>query len=640
MAKMLNNEHTDGYYISLYCDIDSLGNILDSELRHDQNITLWYLEKNELTLMHHWELERLTGLKHHHTSFFSQLDFINFLNQLLLPYGLTDHDIIEYIGGIDIPRASKIYFRNDIAYHTLCHLYSSMCIDSEIFHHEKILALSVDAEPDRVFEANARNKFYFSAAFSDHGVVDIFPISSPGILWTAAAHEFRMPEGSLMALASASKSCSYITYKMPDKIMTHHENLASQLVFRNLITNIFSYEIKDQGVKFNFFDNRFTEKENKISMIIKILQDWSILLIDQIIDAAIQKYCIIPRDTNIALSGGYFLNCPTNTHIMQKYGFKRQLITPCVNDSGQAIGAGLLYFYKRVKYINFQFVDCYLGNDCQSHTPEFDYYIESVTNGFEHFVDDISKNPIIWFSGRAEIGPRALGHRSILADPRVLTSKNKLNKIKQREWWRPVAPIIITSECSQWFEESFPSPYMLNNFKIRKKKRKYVPSILHLDDTCRVQTISDPESLLYKALILFFKSTGVPILCNTSLNDKGEPIIDNLDQAINFALRKKIEVIYFNGTRYHLTNFDKYQDTDPLKRNSKLFESYRENEAIYNALNPFGITMEEYAAFKNSNSEIELNYQNEKDMIKFKRIIKKMIHVYNVSIGNIDKLNI
>src|SRR5699024_6910313 len=112
-----------------------------------------------------------------------------------------------------------------------------------------------------------------------------------------------------------------------------------------------------------------------------------------------------------------------------------------------------------------------------------------------------------------EIGPRALGNRSILADPRNIKSKIVLSRIKKREWWRPVAPVILDSMLNEWFDNSFSSPHMLNNFSIKRSKKSQVPSILHLDDTCRVQTVGDENKLLEQALQLFYTHTGIPILC-------------------------------------------------------------------------------------------------------------------------------
>ncbi|MNB89331.1 Decarbamoylnovobiocin carbamoyltransferase [compost metagenome] len=165
-------------------------------------------------------------------------------------------------------------------------------------------------------------------------------------------------------------------------------------------------------------------------------------------------------------------------------------------------------------------------------------------------VEDIIQHPIVWFNGAAEIGPRALGNRSLLADPRTERSKDILNEIKQREWWRPVAPVILEEEVKVWFQNGGPSPYMLNAFKIRDEKKPVVPAICHLDDTARVQTIQAKDNPYLAELIEAFKErTGVPILCNTSLNDKIEPIINRFEEALHFALKKRIPVMYVNGYR-------------------------------------------------------------------------------------------
>lgn len=107
-----------------------------------------------------------------------------------------------------------------------------------------------------------------------------------------------------------------------------------------------------------------------------------------------------------------------------------------------------------------------------------------ILDGCDSFADDVTDNIVVWFDGRAEIGPRALGHRSLIGDPRSMAVKNRMNEVKQRQWWRPVAPMILDSECENWFVQSFPSLYMLNNFLIQPKKKNVVPAILQLDDTC------------------------------------------------------------------------------------------------------------------------------------------------------------
>lgn len=627
------DEEVSGYYLSAYCNIDPIGNLVNAPIRHDQNIALWKLEGNKLELLKHWELERNSGLKHHQADFFSIEDFYEYVNRLLSVYGISYMNIKKCVGIHGIDKEADVEFDEQFTYHSLCHLYSSMGVDSDIVHNGEILTLAIDGESDMIYDTKSREKYYFTGAYCKNGQISLFPISSPGILWTVVAYNTGLQEGTLMALGTASLSESYVTYELPVQIRNMEENLSSQGYMEKIIDDIMSYTSSDQGVKFNFYDERFSEFENKVSMIVKILQKWSIDLVDKNIENAIEKFHFDPKKISIALSGGYSLNCPTNTHIMHRFGFKNQYIIPCVNDGGQSIGAGLLYFYKNIKNLEFKFKSCYLGNQCDTYSSEFDYYIESIQDGCDSFADDVTDNIVVWFDGRAEIGPRALGHRSLIGDPRSMAVKNRMNEVKQRQWWRPVAPMILESECENWFVQSFPSPYMLNNFLIQPEKKNAVPAILHLDDTCRIQTVDENQKLLYEIIRLFYEKTGVPILCNTSLNDRGEPIIDTIDQALNFALRKKIEIAYINGKRYKLTHFNEYHIKSPLRRDDEIFVKYREDKAVCKKYNPYNVTEDEYNTYMNSNMEREFNFQDEKDVRQFKRMLRKMMKLYEMYVS-------
>jgi len=112
------------------------------------------------------------------------------------------------------------------------------------------------------------------------------------------------------------------------------------------------------------------------------------------------------------------------------------------------------------------------------------------------FVDDLEKDIIVWYDACAEIGPKALGHRSILGDPRKLETKNRLNVVKQRQFWRPVAPIILRECLNDWFEDDFESPFMLQTSKVQKDKKALIPAVLHYDDTARIQTIENNASIV------------------------------------------------------------------------------------------------------------------------------------------------
>lgn len=185
---------------------------------------------------------------------------------------------------------------------------------------------------------------------------------------------------------------------------------------------------------------------------------------------------------------------------------------------------------------------------------EFQNNISEITEyDINQAVLDIINYPIVWFQGRSEVGPRALGNRSLIADPRNAKSKDILNQIKCRQWWRPVAPIVIEQFVSEWFNNAYPTPYMLQTFSVKTNKLPLIPSVLHLDNTARVQTIKSEENeKLYSLITQFYIKTGVPILCNTSLNDIGEPIINTPEEAIVFALRKRIPIVYINNWRIEL----------------------------------------------------------------------------------------
>lgn len=117
------------------------------------------------------------------------------------------------------------------------------------------------------------------------------------------------------------------------------------------------------------------------------------------------------------------------------------------------------------------------------------------------------------------------------------------------------------------------------------------------------------------------------------MNDRGEPIIDTIDQALNFALRKEIEIAYINGKRYKLTHFDEYQVRSPLRRDNEIFVKYREDKAVCKEYNPYNVTEDEYNTYMNSNMERKINFQDEKHVRQFKRMLKKMMKLYEMYVS-------
>jgi carbamoyltransferase len=211
---------------------------------------------------------------------------------------------------------------------------------------------------------------------------------------------------------------------------------------------------------------------------------------------------------NLVFMGGCALNSSANTLLWNI--FKDVWIMPNPGDAGSSLGAAAALYGKHINWTS-----PYLGHDLGG-----DYPVNEI-------VDGILKDGIVAVaSGRAEYGPRALGNRSILADPRDPNIKDKVNRIKQRELFRPFAPVIMEECASKWFDMEFTSPYMQYTVKCLQPEK--VPSIVHADGTSRVQTVNrDQHRGLYRVLNKFYLQTGVPMLLNTSLNIKGQPLLND-----------------------------------------------------------------------------------------------------------------
>ena len=601
----------NGYYLSAYIDISYLGNLYLTGHRHDNCIALWYLEDKKVNLVHYWELERQTGMKQQRMSFYDVNHFHKIVNFLLKPYNITIDDIQE-IWGVPQLNSSDHYLSKhkfpNIAYHAMSHLSSTLFMDMDKFKNSKIIALSIDGGTDTTMNAYDKNgvcereKIEFVGSYSENGeILYTFRVFSPAVIWGALSVYYGMQEGSLMALASASESEVYIE---PEEFLFHRnfaldENNGPKII--DLIKQVENLTEADEGVKFNYFDPRFSKKDNKISMVMKIIQRMSERIMTRNISEAVKKYKINPKETYLAMSGGFALNCPCNTYLLEEYDFKGFIAPPSVSDSGMALGIGLYSFYNELgNTFEFKLENAYYGDSDDFEDffakGEYNYYIDSVEDFDENLaVADLEEEPIVWFNGRAEIGPRALGARSILGDPRKTQTKDRLNEIKQRQWWRPVAPIVLMNEQKEWFKNSYETPYMLHVLKIREDKRKLVPAIVHEDGTARTQTLDEKggQDLLFKLMKAFANKTGVPILCNTSLNDKGEPIINHIDEAINFALRKGIKIAYFNGKRVVLKNHKDYNETLPLKRLVRMnfWTTSDDRENLIDKFNPDNVSI-------------------------------------------------
>jgi carbamoyltransferase len=216
----------------------------------------------------------------------------------------------------------------------------------------------------------------------------------------------------------------------------------------------------------------------------------------------------ITGKSNLVFMGGCALNSSANTLLWNI--FKDIWIMPNPGDAGSSLGAAAAMYGKHIEWKT-----PYLGYDLGREYP------------VQQILDGILKDGIVAVaSGRAEYGPRALGNRSILADPRDPNIKDKVNLIKQRELFRPFAPVIMEECASKWFDMDFASPYMQYTVKCLQPEK--IPSVVHADGTSRVQTVNRNQHRgLWRVLNKFYLQTGVPILLNTSLNIKGQPLLND-----------------------------------------------------------------------------------------------------------------
>lgn len=616
----------NGYYLSIYTCINELSYFYKIPLRHDHNMALWKVEKETVSLVHFWEFERITGIKKHDRSFCSLEDAKRFINGCLSRYGLTLDDMIEVWGTPGLSTEGEHYInKSEICLHSMYHLYSSLLSNTDNVKSENIIALALDAGPDNVEEKDAFFKCFYGGACVKDGVINMFSINSPACMWAQMSSATGLEEGTLMALGSATttKLTDESMFRIDFSIKNIQDTYRSGKYISNLLEYVNQLSEKNLGCEITDWDSNFNLFENRVSIAVKVLQRQSVNLVINQIEDIVHRYEMDTQDTILCMSGGYALNCPTNTALMKYFNFKGFMAVPCVSDCGISLGMGLFYFMRKKSNFNFRFDSAFYGNDdleISNALIEYSHYISNVTEFNKRiFVEDVMLEPIVWFYENAEIGPRALGHRSILGDPRKEEVKDKLNDIKLRQWWRPVAPMIMEEHLEEWFEDEYESKYMLMTHKIREDKRDRVPSIVHIDGTARVQTVSQNNKEIYELIKIFYENTGIPILCNTSLNDKGEPIIDSVSQMFNFVLRKHIKVAYVNGIRIEFKNFETYKESSPKKRYEWYINTVDEKD-----INPYMLTKDEIEYYVYNPQLYVYDIKQYDDVKQLKAIIKQL----------------
>jgi len=267
------------------------------------------------------------------------------------------------------------------------------------------------------------------------------------------------------------------------------------------------------------------------------------------------------QNPNLCLAGGCAMNSVANGKVFTQSKFKELYIQAAAGDGGGAIGAAFYVWNQELgkprafvmdhAFYGPEYDDAYIRELLDAKGAEFtaeNCTVERIGN-----VDELCRraarvvadgNVLGWFQGRMEWGPRALGNRSIIGDPRRADMKDILNrKIKRRESFRPFAPVILREETGNWFETDYDVPFMLQVYQIREEKRAVIPAVTHVNGSGRLQTITEAQNLRYYRLIREFgKISGVPLLLNTSFNEN-EPVVCTPQEAMDCFLRTKMDVL-------------------------------------------------------------------------------------------------
>lgn len=252
----------------------------------------------------------------------------------------------------------------------------------------------------------------------------------------------------------------------------------------------------------------------------------------------IQKFIEKTNIKNICITGGYGLNVVANAFYKNKFPDLNFFFEPLADDSGNSIGIALLKYRVNTSNSSIRKIE-------STFFHGFEYNVSGEDTSLNQIVDYlISGKSVASFYKKAEAGPRSLGHRSILFDARNEDAKEIVNRIKNREWYRPFAAVCLEEDAQEFFGSADTSPFMTISFKCKESHRHLIPGVIHIDFTCRIQTV-DSSNILYPLLCKFKEKTGIGVLLNTSFNLAGEPLVETPEDAKNTLIKSSLDYVWF-----------------------------------------------------------------------------------------------
>ena len=471
---------------------------------------------------------------------------------------LDEKNIIQSYFDIENSIRKQLNYKNKIKYfnHHLNHL--SSCFYPSNF--KKALVVSYDG----VGEGETG---YFSIGSNKKIKVihknNLFP-NSLGLLYAAVTHflgwRYNSDEGIVMGLASYGNPYAKVpkinkTYiQVFREIISYTKNLNINLntdwiTFHKERDTWLSPKFLKVFGKKKKYESRLTQHHKNIAAALQ-------LRLEEIVINQLKYLKGKYKLSKLCLAGGVALNCSMNGKIVKSKIFDEVFVQPASGDAGLAIGAAIncsLEFQPKKKLV-FE-TNCYLGSrysnfKIKKAINKYKNKIKIVKNKkdiFDFATNELIQKKIIgWFQGAAEFGPRALGNRSILASPNPEQIKDHINKnVKFRESFRPFAPAVLKEFAKDYFKINQGSEYMLIAFDVKPKMKKHISATVHVDNTCRVQTVTrNSNEKFYKLLKKMHEKTKNPVLLNTSFNIKGQPIVNSPEDAIICFLKYKIDVLF------------------------------------------------------------------------------------------------
>lgn len=262
------------------------------------------------------------------------------------------------------------------------------------------------------------------------------------------------------------------------------------------------------------------------------------------------------RMDSLVIAGGVALNCSANGKVEQSGLFSKVFVPPFASDSGTAVGSAMEVYHRlygkpfadiplRQAGLGLTYCHEQMESALRKYADRITWRLHEDSELYPRVAQELSSGSIVgWMQDGFEAGPRSLGCRSILADPRTRRSLIRLNLIKQREMWRPIAPSVLYEAYSRYFEGSPDSKYFMNVAAIVKaEKRKEITAVVHVDHTARPQVVTPDQKPFHALLSAFARQTGVPVLCNTSFNCQGEPLVNTPEDALECFLKRNIDLL-------------------------------------------------------------------------------------------------